>query len=822
MNPEYRHDNKLHKNIPEELKRLDRWVCWKLEERAGKPTKIPINPLTGGQAMSNNPETWTDYWTAHDKMVTEGYSGIGFMFNSDGFLGVDIDHCRDAETGELTDLAKDIIGTLDSYTEISQSGTGIHILCRGQLPDGRRRKEPVEMYETGRYFCMTGNVLDDAHMEIEERTDELAAVHKKYVNVKKKAKNDAKTSKNVSKAPVFVDDDKIIEVAMAAKNGDLFTDLMNGNWKGRYTSQSEADIALCNLLAFYCQCDANQMQRMFRRSGLYRDKWNERRGEAGTYGEITINRAVADCGNTYSQHYHINIASGSTRTAQVDELANPEANNKNTDKSYKYTDAGNSERFGDALRGRYLYISEQKAWYRYNGKLWENDISNRIVQDVIKCLRYAQKKAFNISDDDKRTKELSWLLKSESRDKINSALCLMSSIPFMCASISQFDKNDMLLNVQNGTINLVTGVLQKHNKDDYITKICNVKHDTNSKSSLFEAFIEDITEGKQDKKMYLQKLCGYCCTGKVSEEEFYQAKGSGQNGKTKLFETVKYCLGTYAVTASPDILMAKDMSSIPNDIARLQGTRFVLMSEPDPGKRFSDNAVKSLTGGDTIIARYLHKEFFEFQMKAKMIMLTNHEIKAIGTDHGLWRRMVVIPFTYQVPEDKKDKHLQEKLIADAEAVLAWMVDGCLLWQKEELEQPKELIKVKNEYRMGQDAVGLFLDACCAEDPKVKISATSLYKAFIAWCQDTGEYEISQRLFGSRLREKGFTNVKSGTVYWFGLRLLDNLDNLDKKQINTNIKNAYKDLSEISPPLSKRPESINISDWMQDAFEEGRD
>jgi len=499
----------------------------------------------------------------------------------------------------------------------------------------------------------------------------------------------------------------------------------------------------------------------------------------------------------------------------LDALVNSEAD-KNIRKAYRFTDAGNSERFGDMLKGKYLYIPEQKVWYWYNGKLWEDDTSNRIIQDVIKCLRQAQKEAFNIEDDDRRTKELTWLLKSESRDKINAALSLMSSIPFMNARINQFDKDDMLLNVQNGTINLITGELQKHNKDNYITKICNVKYEHDSGSTLFETFLDEITESNQEKRKYLQKLCGYCCTAQISEEEFYQAKGSGQNGKTKLFETVKYCLGTYSVTASPDILMAKDMSSIPNDIARLQGTRLVLMSEPDPGKRFSDNAIKALTGGDTVTARFLHKEFFEFTMKAKMIMLTNHEIKAIGTDHGLWRRMVVMPFTYQVPEEKKDKHLQEKLISIAEAILSWMIQGCLLWQQEGLEQPQELVRVKNEYRIGQDAVGLFLDECCIGDSKAKIRATELYKAFSLWCQNNGEYEISQRLFGGRLREKGFVNVKSGTVYWFGLRLLDNLDNLDNKQINTSI-NTYKDdLPEISPSLSDSPEAKN--QWWKKADE----
>lgn len=285
-------------NIPEELKRLHRWVCWRLAERGGKPTKIPINPSTGGQAMSNNPQTWGIYDNAIESCENYSCNGIGYVFTGDGIVGIDIDNC--VNNAIISEEARDIINITNSYTEFSQSGKGIHIICYGKLPPGKRRQGNVEMYETGRYFCMTGDVLDDAHMEIEERTTELAAVHAKYVNISKTGKKQAKNEQKSSENAIFIDDDKIIEIALNAKNGDLFEQLMNGNWKGRYSSQSEADIALCNLLAFYCRCDAAQMQRIFRRSGLYREKWNERRGEGGTYGEITIGRAIADCGEVYT------------------------------------------------------------------------------------------------------------------------------------------------------------------------------------------------------------------------------------------------------------------------------------------------------------------------------------------------------------------------------------------------------------------------------------------------------------------------------------------------------------------------------------------
>lgn len=301
-----------YNNIPEELSKLPRWVCFRLEERDRKLTKIPVNFLTGGQAMSNNPSTWGTFQQAVEA-AQKGYvttragsaisvNGIGFMFNGDGLLGVDLDHGRDPETGELQDWAKDIIQELDSYTEVSQSGSGIHIICRGKLPVGKRRQGNVEMYSIGRYFVMTGNVLDDAHTTIENRTEQLAVVHAKYLNI---AKTYQKSQKNEQKTPVFnqkcnssLSVQEIIDKAGSAKNGGKFRQLMGGDVSG-YNSPSEADLALCNIIAFYTH-EPSVVDAIYRQSKLMREKWDEMRGEDWTYGQITINRAIQDATGAYS------------------------------------------------------------------------------------------------------------------------------------------------------------------------------------------------------------------------------------------------------------------------------------------------------------------------------------------------------------------------------------------------------------------------------------------------------------------------------------------------------------------------------------------
>ncbi len=273
-----------YKNIPESLKRLNQWVCFKLEynKKKGKYDKIPKDPKTGYNAKANDPATWSDYQTAVNAVSKYGFDGIGIEF-ANGIFGVDLDGV--VKDGKLTPEAQDIIKTLDSYTEYSPSGTGVHILCKGTIPPKDRRKGNVEMYSEGRFFTVTGNVLGEPK-DIQERTAQAAIVHAKYLKREEPKATNQPQELNLS-------DSELINKAMSAKNGHVFQALWNGDISG-YPSQSEADLALCNLLAYWTNGNAYRMDALFRQSGLYReDKWNRRHG-ADTYGNMTINKALSD------------------------------------------------------------------------------------------------------------------------------------------------------------------------------------------------------------------------------------------------------------------------------------------------------------------------------------------------------------------------------------------------------------------------------------------------------------------------------------------------------------------------------------------------
>ncbi|RGX57035.1 DUF3987 domain-containing protein [Anaerotruncus sp. AF02-27] len=278
-------------NIPLPLRAMPQWVTWRYEKRKGqdKPTKVPYNPATGRRASAGQPDTWVDFDTA---VKAQGYDGVGYEFNDMGLVGVDIDHCINLETGEVSPAALRVVGLLNSYTEFSPSGTGLHIFVYGDIP-AKGRKDPasgIEMYRDVRFLTMTGNPFMGVK-PIERRDREIMQLYDELFPEKPKEKPMQQP------AGLTLDDGKLIEIAGKASNGEKFRRLYSGD-TGGYPSHSEADMALCNYLAFYTGKDPAQMDRLFRASGLMRPKWDEKHG-GKTYGASTIEDAIGHTVDTF-------------------------------------------------------------------------------------------------------------------------------------------------------------------------------------------------------------------------------------------------------------------------------------------------------------------------------------------------------------------------------------------------------------------------------------------------------------------------------------------------------------------------------------------
>jgi putative DNA primase/helicase len=322
-------------SCPDRLVHRDQWVGWRTQERDGKETKVPVNPATGRFASATDSETWTDFETAREHATTKDI-GIGFVFTRDDpIVGVDLDDCRDPDDGTLEDWAHDIVARLDSFTEVSPSGTGVHVLVEGELPEGRNRHGDVELYDDARFFTVTGDHLSETPQTIEARQDALTAVHAEYVaqdTTDTDSRDSGTASTDSAARPTDaatsasgqptgpgndLDDETLLSRARDAANGDRFERLWRGQTTG-YPSQSEADMALCSMLAFWTGGDPEQMDRLFRESGLMRPKWDEQHfADGATYGERTIERAISG-----SDEFYTGSSSSSTSTARTSDPSN--------------------------------------------------------------------------------------------------------------------------------------------------------------------------------------------------------------------------------------------------------------------------------------------------------------------------------------------------------------------------------------------------------------------------------------------------------------------------------------------------------------------
>ena len=294
--------------IPDALVEREQWVCWREEDRDGKPTKVPVMPESGAFASTTDPDTWTGFETALEFLETGEADGVGFVFSEDDpIVGVDLDDCREPETAAVDSPAEDIIERLDSYTEVSPSSTGFHVLVAGALPDGRNRRGSVELYDSARFFTVTGDHVDGTPAQVARRQDALDAIHRDYVQDDEQGTADpgsppaggGAAHADQGSDAVDLEDTEVLENARTAENGEKFEQLWTGSTAG-YDSHSEADMALCCLLAFWTGGDRSQIDRLFRQSGLMRGKWDEvHYADGSTYGEKTVERATA----TVTEYY---------------------------------------------------------------------------------------------------------------------------------------------------------------------------------------------------------------------------------------------------------------------------------------------------------------------------------------------------------------------------------------------------------------------------------------------------------------------------------------------------------------------------------------
>jgi putative DNA primase/helicase len=623
----------------------------------------------------------------------------------------------------------------------------------------------VEIYQGGRFFVMTGNKIEN--YDIVDCTQSIKPLYDKYILDNRPKETQQTQLELVTTKPIQLTDQDLIYKASNSRNGQQFRLLFDGNWSSlNYPSQSEADMAFCNLLAFWSGKDKNQMDRIVRMSGLFRDKW-ERKQSGSTYGAITVDNAIKSCKTIYSNAHQDEKAI--LVNAQTGEVI------VKNEEEYDLNDTGNALRFVGKYGGFIKHNADNNKWMLWNGKWWEVDGLGKIKVFADIVLNEMKLDAQHI-EDEKLRKDTMMNVKrafqsNGKRDMLQEAQHL-DGVPVMNGD---FDKQDFLINTDSGVIDLKTGKLLEHNKDLLMSKIVPFQIDMTNEPKMWLQFLEQIFLGDKELIHYIQKAIGYTLTGSIREQCLFLCYGEGSNGKSVFLDVISRMMGDYSMNAQVETLLERKFgtSNYTSDLARLKGARFTTTGENNEGSKINEGLVKQLTGGEKITARFLYGKEFEFYPNFKIWLATNHKPIIRGSDNGIWRRIISIPFLYKVPEGQRDKDLVFKLEQEVPQILGWAIKGCLMWQKEGLKLPSVIEKSNKDYQNEMDIIATFIDENAELLEGETTSAKELYEEYEKWAKVSNEYVMSSTRFGREI-SKRFQKVRKtyGWVY-IGIRLNKN-------------------------------------------------
>jgi P4 family phage/plasmid primase-like protien len=440
----------------------------------------------------------------------------------------------------------------------------------------------------------------------------------------------------------------------------------------------------------------------------------------------------------------------------------------------KETDLGNAVRLARRHGRDVRYCFTTRTFHVWTGSHWPPDDTGEVYRRAKETVRSIFREAEAASSVDESRQLAQHAVRSQAEPRIAAMVRLLRSEPGIPITPGQLDADPWSLNVLNGTLDLRSGDIRPHRREDLNTKIARVRYDRDAACPLWLGFLDRIMQGNERLIRFLQKAAGYSLTGDVSEQSVFFLHGTGANGKSTFLSVVLDVLGDYGKQAAPGLLTTKRSDSHPTELADLAGARFVASVEVDEGRRLAEALTKWLTGGDRVKARFMRQDFFEFVPTHKLWLAANHKPAIVGTDNAIWRRLRLVPFTEAIPEPQQDRLLGNKLRRELPGILNWALEGCLLWCQEGLAPPEEVTIATRTYRDEQDTLAGFLQDCCQTGDEKKVTTKDLYADYRRWCDDNGETALSQKALATRLAERGFSGGHRGTNgqrWWRGLGLV---------------------------------------------------
>ncbi len=433
-------------------------------------------------------------------------------------------------------------------------------------------------------------------------------------------------------------------------------------------------------------------------------------------------------------------------------------------------DLGATELFVEMHGHGLRFVRQVRQFYVPERTRWVPDGGDRVLSYAQSVSKALYGLANSEQDQERRETLAKFGLRFESRRLLENVVALAKGMPNISVDASDFDADPFMLNTAGGVLDLYNGELRPAREGELFTKLTGTRYERDATCPRWVQFLDEIFCGNAELIEFVHRLAGLSLCGSQAEQLVPVCYGLGANGKSVFLGALSYALGDYATATNADTFM-RDRKTATNDLARLAGARFVTAVEVEDGKTFSEALIKSISGDDRITARFLFKEFFEFVPQFKVWFAVNHRPVVRGNDHGIWRRLRLIPFEARFAGRTRDNNLAQRLREEAPGILAWAVRGCLAWQADGLRTPDAVRIATETYRSDMDTLRPFLDDCCNVATDESVTSADLYRAYRSWAENNGERPATSQTFGRRLTDRGFRNERTKSARrWRGLTL----------------------------------------------------
>jgi putative DNA primase/helicase len=430
------------------------------------------------------------------------------------------------------------------------------------------------------------------------------------------------------------------------------------------------------------------------------------------------------------------------------------------------TDLGNAEIFSTRNCHRLRHVRERRHWLEYREGRWRVDLTGEAERAAKEVARQRLRDAAEIRDPDRQKRDVRWAMTSQSGQRLREMLSVASTESATVLAADQLDTDPLLLSCANGTLDLRSGTLRDPDPDDLITLGTDIPYLPDATCPRFERHLKEVFDGDAELVDYMRRLTGYTLTGDVREQIVAVLHGTGCNGKDTLVKPIQRIVGDHAQTCAIESFMVVHNRGVRNDLAALHRARLVVASESAEGRRLDEATVKMVSGGNSITARFLYGEFFEFAPRFKVWLITNHRPRVEGDDDAIWRRLRLIPFNVSFL-GREDRELDRKLEAELPGILSWAVRGCLEWQADGLGLPAAVEQATSEYRADEDVFGAFVGERCTLDGQV--APADLRTAYDQFCRALGEKPLSASVIGKRLAKRGIRRAtREGENVYVGI------------------------------------------------------